>query len=68
MSTTTFVNPEGLTPTASACKLHSFRVYYQMTIWMRSEEGIDPKNWDGAVMKKSLFQLCAIKSQFQKVS
>ena len=32
MHTTTFVNPERLPPTASACKFHSVRVYYRMMV------------------------------------
>jgi len=44
MSIIMFVNSERLLPTASACKFNSFRVYFQMMIWMRSEEGLDPKN------------------------
>jgi hypothetical protein len=30
----TFVTPDRLPPTSSACKLHSLRTYYQVMVWI----------------------------------
>ena len=41
VSSSSFVTPERLPPTASATKLHCRRVYYQIMVWM----GMDAMNW-----------------------
>ena len=45
VSSTSFVTPERLPPTASSTKLHSPRVYYQMMVWIGKESDIDVLNW-----------------------
>jgi len=45
VSSSSLVTPERLPSTESATKLHCRRVYYQIMVWMRMEEGMDAMNW-----------------------
>ena len=40
-----FVHPEGLPPTSSSTKFHCPRVYYQIMVWMSTDDGIDALEW-----------------------
>ena len=41
----TFVTPERLPPTTSACRFHSLRTYYQVMEWMECSHEMDPTEW-----------------------
>ena len=41
----TFVTPERLPPTPSACKFHSLRTYYQVMEWMGGCDEMVPSEW-----------------------
>ena len=45
VSASSFVTPERLPPTESATRLHCRRVYYQIMVWMGTDEGMDATNW-----------------------
>ena len=45
VSTSSFVTPERLPPTEDATKLHCRRVYYQVMVWMGTDDGLDATDW-----------------------
>ena len=40
-----FVTPERLPPTQSACKFHALRTYYQVMQWMGHANDMEPTEW-----------------------
>ena len=41
-----FVHTEGLPPTSSSTKFNCLRVYYQIMVWMGTDNGVDPLDWE----------------------
>ena len=58
----TFVTPERLPPTTSACKFHSLRTYYQVMEWMGCSEEMDPSEWGWRVEGDKLVPVMTDKS------
>ncbi|KAI3379074.1 hypothetical protein SNEBB_002215 [Seison nebaliae] len=50
----TFVTPERLPPTTSACNFHSLRTYYQVMEWMGCSDGMEPSEWGWRVEGEKL--------------
>ena len=44
-----FVHPERLPPTSSSIKIHCLRVYYQIMVWMGTDDGMDALVWGWTV-------------------
>ena len=44
-SAKSFVHPERLPPTTSSTKFHCLRVYYQIMVWMGTDDGMDALDW-----------------------
>ena len=42
---TSHIEPQSLPPTSSAAKYHSLRVYYQISQWKSSRDGLKPEDW-----------------------
>ena len=57
-----FVTPERLPPTASACKFHSLRTYYQVMEWMGCCEEMTPSEWGWKVEGDKLVPVMTDKS------
>lgn len=57
-----FVTPERLPPTASACKFHSLRTYYQVMEWMGCCEEMAPSEWGWKVEGDKLVPVMTDKS------
>ena len=57
-----FVTPERLPPTASACKFHSLRTYYQVMEWMGCCEEMAPSEWGWKVEGDKLVPMMTDKS------
>ena len=59
-NSTMFVHPKDLPPTASACKFHSFRVYYQVQMWSDSNASqyLSPEDWGWVVRDGVLHPIC----------
>ena len=48
------VNVQKLPPTNSAAKYHSYRVYYQVQVWL-GNKNLDPKDWGWELIDGNLF-------------
>ena len=57
-----FVTPERLPPTASACKFHSLRTYYQVMEWMGCSDEMEPCEWGWKVEVDKLVPVMTEKS------
>jgi len=57
-----FVTPERLPPTASACKFHSLRTYYQVMEWMGCSDEMAPSEWGWKVEGDKLVPVMTDKS------
>ena len=63
----TFVTPERLPPTTSACKFHSLRTYYQVMEWMSCSDGMAPTDWGWKVEGGNLIPVMTDKSPAPEV-
>ena len=57
-----FVTPERHPPTASVCKFHSLRAYYQVMEWMGCSEEMAPSEWGWMVEGDKLVPVMTDKS------
>ena len=57
VSASSTVTPERLPPTESATKFHCRREYYQVMVWMGTEDGMDALNWGWSLQDNSFVPL-----------
>lgn len=53
-TSTTFVHPQSLPPTAAATRYHSLRVYFQVQQWKGRNEELNPLDWGWCLVNGSL--------------
>ena len=53
----TFITPERIPPTASATKFHSLHTYYQVMVWMDTDNDMDHTNWGWSVEEDRLIPI-----------
>lgn len=63
----TFLTPERLPPTTSACKFHSLRTYYQVMEWMGCSDEMEPTEWGWRVEGNKLVPMMTDKSPAPEV-
>ena len=63
----TFVTPERLPPTTSACKFHSLHTYYQVMEWMGCSDEMEPCEWGWRVEGGKLVPVMTNKSPAPEV-
>jgi len=51
----TCVEVQSLPPTSDAAKYHSYRVYYQVQVWMGKGDDLKPENW-GWILRRGEFE------------
>ena len=52
-----FGHPERLPPTSSSANIHCLRVYYQIMVWMGTDDGMNALEWGWKVDNNKMVQI-----------